>query len=312
MRVLLTGGAGFIGSHAVDHFVSMGDQVTVVDKLTYVGKMANLEKVKDRIDFKQLDICDGRDMNTVFLLGGFDVVVNFAAETHVDNSINDAEPFIQSNVIGATNLMELAHHYGALFCQLSTDEVYGDATGNSKPFYSFDPLRPRNPYSATKAAADMMLLARNNTFNQDYLIFRPSNNFGPRQHSEKFLPKLIDAMLTDKPFPLYGDGLQQREWTYAPDTARIIREVIVSDVRNQIFNISSGFCDANLNIANHVKQAIQAHGLTAHDVIKHVKDRPGHDRRYWIHSSIPEERYGNFSSALTETVDHYIKQHYGT
>lgn len=305
MRVLITGGAGFIGSHAVDHFVACGDEVTVVDKLTYAGKLENLKQSEGKFDFKQLDICSGRDMNVVFLHGGFDVVINFAAETHVDNSINDADPFIQTNVLGATNLMELAHHYGVLFCQLSTDEVYGDAHANNEPFRVTDPLRPRNPYSATKAAADMMLLARHNTFKQPYLIFRPSNNFGPRQHKEKFLPKLIDSMLTGKKFPLYGDGSQTREWTYAPDTARAIRGAILASDVNKVVNISSGFSDENRNIIKHVRNTLEARGSHVQDVVSFVADRPGHDRRYWIESSIPESEFTRFTDALATTVDHY-------
>jgi dTDP-glucose 4,6-dehydratase len=233
VKVLITGGAGFIGSHAVDHFVGAGDDVTVVDKLTYAGKMENLVNVVEKCEFKQLDICSGRDMNTVFLHGGFDVVINFAAETHVDNSINDAEPFIQTNVLGATNLMELAHHYNA---STELDDALGALFHG---FSTLAQLAPRNPYSATKAAADMMLLARHNTFKQPYLIFRPSNNFGPRQHKEKFLPKLLDSMLTGKDFPLYGDGCQMREWTFAPDTGRLIRDAIVAGERDKVLNISS-------------------------------------------------------------------------
>jgi len=307
LRVLITGGAGFIGSHAVDHFVSMGDEVTVVDKLSYAGKMENLAEVPGKFTFKQIDICDPIAMNTVFLHGGFDVVVNFAAETHVDNSINDAEPFIQTNIAGATNLMELAHHYNALFCHLSTDEVYGDALGRNVPFYTTDTLMPRNPYSATKAAADMMLLARHNTFKQPYLIFRPSNNFGPRQHKEKFLPKLLDCMLTGKDFPLYGDGMQMREWTFAPDTVRLIRETIVSGTQNKILNISSGYTCPNVDIINAAKLALNSRGCATMEVVKHVTDRPGHDRKYWIESSFAEDRFTKFASALAKTVDHYIE-----
>ena len=305
MRVLITGGAGFIGSHAVDHFVTCGDDVTVVDKLTYAGNLENLKKSAGKFEFRQLDICNGHDMNVVFFYGGFDVVINFAAETHVDNSINDANPFIQTNVLGATNLMDLAQHYGALFCQISTDEVYGDAFANDEPFRVTDPLRPRNPYSVTKAAADMMLLARHNTFKQPYLIFRPSNNFGPRQHKEKFLPKLIDSMLTGKKFPLYGDGSQSREWTYAPDTVRAIRDTILEDKPNRVVNISSGFSDENRNIIKRVRNTLEARGRQVEDVVTFVTDRPGHDRRYWIESSITENRFTRFTDALAETVDHY-------
>lgn len=308
MKILITGGAGFIGSHAVDHFVSMGDEVTVVDKLTYAGKMENLSEVPGEFTFKQMDICDMQALNTVFLTGDFDAVVNFAAETHVDNSINDASAFMRTNIEGATNLMHLAQHYGVLFAQLSTDEVYGDAMWQGVPFQTHDPLRPRNPYSATKAAADMMLLARHNTFKQDFLMFRPSNNFGPRQHPEKFLPKLIESMLSGKDFPLYGDGMQMREWTFAPDTARLIREAIVAGERNKILNISSGYTCTNVEMVNATKLALDARGAKTHEVVKHVTDRPGHDRRYWIQSSFAEDRFTRFTTALSKTVDHYLQR----
>ena len=289
----------------------MGDDVTVVDKLTYAGSLDNLRDVRGAFEFKQLDVCSPHDMSVIFLHRGFDVVINYAAETHVDNSINSAEPFVETNVKGGLNLMELAHHYKSLYVQVSTDEVYGDATFMSGPFTVDDPLRPRNPYSATKAAADMMLLARHNTFKQEYLIFRPSNNFGPRQHKEKFLPKLIDCMLKGKDFPLYGDGKQKREWTYAPDTARAIRNTILSGKRNEIVNVSSGFMEENIGIIQHVKNALEARGKQAADVVKFVADRPGHDRKYWIESTISESEFTPFSDALGETIDHYIKVEHG-
>lgn len=308
MKVLITGGAGFIGSHAVDHFVAMGDEVTVVDALTYAGKMENLASVPGEFTFKHMDICDMSALNTVFLTGGFDVVVNFAAETHVDNSINSADPFIRTNVEGATKVMDLAHHYGALFVQLSTDEVYGDARDCDRGFVTTDPLQPRNPYSATKASADMMLFARHNTFKQDYLVFRPSNNFGPRQHPEKFLPKLIQSMVKGKDFPLYGDGMQMREWTFASDTVRLIREAIVGGERNKVLNISSGYTCPNVEIINATKLAFDSKGVKTHEVVKHVTDRPGHDRRYWIQSSFSEDKFTRFTTALNKTVEHYIKE----
>lgn len=309
MKILITGGAGFIGSHAVEHFVSKGDEVTVVDKLTYAGKLENLSGVQGEFTFKKVDICDLDSLNNVFLAGRFDAVVNFAAETHVDNSINSSDEFIQTNLQGAANVMRLSRHYNALFCQLSTDEVYGDASGLERPFTTSDPLHPRNPYSATKAAADLMVLACHNTYKQPYLIFRPSNNFGPRQHKEKFLPKLIDCMLTGKDFPLYGDGLQMREWTFAPDTVRLIREAIVSGAKNEVLNISSGYACPNVEVINSTKLVLNSKGFETAEVAKRVADRPGHDRRYWIHSSFPENRFTRFITGLNNTVNHYIKVH---
>jgi len=308
MKVLLTGGAGFIGSHAVDHFVSCGDNVTVVDKLTYAGNLKNLSESWGKFEFKQLDICDKHAMNTVFLQGGFDVIVNFAAETHVDNSINDSEPFIRTNLHGASALMDVARHYNALFCQLSTDEVYGDALGCDRGYVTTDPLRPRNPYSATKAAADMMLLAYHNTYKQPYLIFRPSNNFGPRQHKEKFLPKLLEAMITVRDFPLYGDGMQRREWTYVGDTVRAIRDTIVSGVTNKILNISSGYTDTNVAIIKQVDDRYRELGMIPNANVVFVADRLGHDRRYWIESDIDPSRFTTFTRGLELTIEHYFQR----
>ncbi len=309
MRILVTGGAGFIGSHAVDHFVSMGDDVVVVDKLTYAGRMENLQASHGKFAFHLMDICDIHALNQVFLANKFDAVVNFAAETHVDNSINGSERFIESNVQGATSLMQLCRHYDALFCQLSTDEVYGDATGRAAPFKTTAPLAPRNPYSATKAAADLMLLACHNTYGQPYLIFRPSNNFGPRQHDEKFLPKLVGSMVSGADFPLYGDGSQAREWTYAPDTARFIWRAIADGRRNEVLNISSGCEMRNVDVIKHVKRALWARGVAPKGVVKHVADRPGHDRRYWIESSFDSREFSAFDVCLEQTVDHYLAKH---
>jgi dTDP-glucose 4,6-dehydratase len=305
LKVLIAGGCGFIGSHAVRHFVESGDEVSVIDKLTYAADKGRLEGLIPEDDFIEGDICNTHTLNLVMRAWAPDVVVNFAAETHVDNSIKDATPFVKTNFEGACALMTACRGVGALYVHLSTDEVYGDALGHDRGFTTFDALRPRNPYSATKAAADMMLLANLNTYKQDFLAFRPSNNYGPNQHGEKFLPKLIDCMLTGKPFPLYGDGMQMREWTYAGDTARGIRDTIVSGVRNRFFNLTSGGTDTNLNITREVARAIRARGLTAHDVVTLSTDRPGHDRRYWIQNDV-KIPYTSFTDGLEKTLDHYV------
>ena len=312
MRFLVTGGAGFIGSHVVHHCVACGDDVTVVDKLTYAGSMSNLDNVSRPFTFEKADICDRQAMAYIIREGKFDAILNLAAETHVDNSIKDSTAFTMTNTVGAITLMDVARDNDVLFCQMSTDEVYGDAADSDIGFEATDPLRPRNPYSATKAAADMMLLSYHNTFKQPYLIFRPSNNFGPRQHAEKFLPKLVETLVSrdsKATFPLYGDGRQIREWTYAGDTVKAIRDTIVSGERNRILNVSSGFSLENVQTIERVLQVMAERGYAASaDRIEHVRDRPGHDRRYWIESDIPASAFTSFETALKETVDHYYQR----
>ncbi len=317
MKVLIAGGCGFIGSHAVRHFVESGDDVTVIDKLTYAGRRHRLDGLVDEDQFVQMDICDKPAVNLITRVWNPEVVVNFAAETHVDNSILDPSPFLRTNFEGASNLMTACRDIGALYVHLSTDEVYGDASGygvsdaaedvhsDFRGFTPEHPLRPRNPYSATKAAADMMLLANLNTFKQDFMAFRPSNNFGPEQHPEKFLPKLISCMLDGTSFPLYGDGSQMREWTYAGDTARGIRKTILTGARNRFHNLTSGFTDTNLNISKMVSRALRKRGIEPHDVVNCSADRRGHDKRYWIENGVDIE-FTPFAEALEKTLDHYI------
>ncbi len=314
MKVLIAGGCGFIGSHAVRHFVQCDDEVTVIDKLTYAGSLGNLIGMPKPFSFKHLDICDKAAMGWLFNDGGFDVVINFAAETHVDNSIVDDSAFIKTNFEGACNLMTLCRTYDKLYVHMSTDEVYGVAHDDHlRGFTVKDPLNPRNPYSATKAAADMMLSANKNTHNQDFLALRPSNNFGERQHEEKFLPKLIrcfvsqpDMRRTD--FPLYGKGDQVREWTYAGDTAKAIRNAITNG-RRGFMNVSSGVSMQNIEVIDRVKQILDSEGKLANpDAVTFVKDRPGHDRRYWIESSIASSEFTPFDEALRTTIEHYFQK----
>jgi dTDP-glucose 4,6-dehydratase len=318
MRVLIAGGAGFIGSHAVKHFVDMGDDVTVVDALTYAGDLKRIRHLLGEDQFFKADIRDMPAMSLVYALVRPEVVVNFAAETHVDNSIVSAQDFITTNFEGACNLMKLCRDqepkHKALYVHLSTDEVYGVPDQDaSRGFVETDPLGPRNPYSATKAAADLMLAANKNTHGQEFLAIRPSNNFGPHQHEEKFLPKLIrclvsqpDGSKTD--FPLYGDGRQVREWTYAPDTAKIIRHAIMNGWRG-FHNVSSKVSFQNVRIISMVKAMLEAEGKLGNpDAVTFVKDRPGHDRRYWIESKIDPVMFTLFDTALAETVEHYFQR----
>jgi dTDP-glucose 4,6-dehydratase len=316
LRVLITGGAGFIGSHAVDHFVSSNDDVWVMDKLTYAGDIERIKKHASVYKGKFLceDIVCAREVDRWVNKVHPDVIVNFAAETHVDNSITNVSPFIKTNFEGACNLMTAARKHHALYVHLSTDEVYGVPTEDAtRGFVVSDSLNPRNPYAASKAAADMMLLANLNTHNQEFLAFRPSNNFGPNQHEEKFLPKLIRCLISKSDhdkinFPLYGDGKQVREWTYAPDTAKIIRHAIINKWRG-FHNVSSNISFQNIQIIEMVKNVLLSDNkLGNSDAVMFVKDRPGHDRRYWIESKIDQTMFTPFDKALRGTVEHYFQK----
>lgn len=308
------GGAGFIGSHAVKHFVDSGDDVWVMDKLTYAGDHRRIADIAKNGKFAQADICDAHEVDRWVRRVMPDVIVNFAAETHVDNSIHDAGPFVRTNFEGACNLMTSSRKNNALYVHLSTDEVYGvpdqDAT---RGFEVSDPLNPRNPYSASKAAADLMLIANKNTHNQDFLAFRPSNNFGPNQHEEKFLPKLIRCLVSQPDmhrtdFPLYGDGKQIREWTFAPDTARVIRHGIVNGWRG-FHNVSSNVSFQNIEVIAMVKDMLEAEGKLGNpDAVRFVKDRLGHDRRYWIESKVDPLLFTPFPEAMALTVEHYFQR----
>jgi dTDP-glucose 4,6-dehydratase len=311
MRILIAGAAGFIGSHALDHFVSKGDDVWVIDALTYAGDVEHIKKYTSIYKGKFLceDIVCDHEVDRWVKEAKPDVVVNFAAETHVDNSIRNATPFIRTNFQGACNLMKACRDVGALYTHISTDEVYGvpDAIA-TRGFIESDPLNPQNPYSASKAAADMMLVANKNTHGQEFLAVRPSNNFGPYQHAEKFLPKLINCLTSKQSvdFPLYGDGKQIREWTYARDTVKIIRNSIVNGTRG-FLNVTSKVSMQNVDVIEMVKNILEKEGnLVNPNAVKFVKDRPGHDRRYWIESSISRNEFTSFDTALHETIRHYL------
>ena len=306
MKVIITGGAGFIGGHAVRHFVEKGDEVLNIDKLTYAGRIENTIHSK----FTKLDICETDILHDVVRKFSPDYVVNFAAETHVDNSIRSSKEFIRSNLEGATSVMDVCRRLGIPLCHISTDEVYGPAT--DRPFTECDILNPKNPYSATKAAADLMLAAQQNTHGLNYIIVRPSNNYGPGQNPEKFIPKLVKSIKEGKKFPLYGTGSQEREWTYVKDTACMIRKLITSKTAwscDPIYNLSSGITHKNIDVVKLVLNAynnINSKNIDVSDVVDFVADRPGHDKKYWINSekldSLTKLSYTSFEDGVIETI----------
>ena len=269
-RMLITGGCGFIGSHFTDfqmHYKDM--EVIVVDKLTYAS---NIDYLPEGAKLIKKDIND----LTYDDIGEIQYCVNFAAESHVDNSIDDGSPFVKTNVNGTFNLIELCRQMKNFkkFVQISTDEVYGDVR---EPSIETDVLKPSSYYSATKAAADQIVLAAGKTYELPYLITRSCNNYGDRQHEEKFLPKLFKCYKEQMAFPLYGDGLNRREWIWVGDNIRIIDLLTHSPNHYGIYNVGTGDIWCNVDIVDEVTMLTEG-GIN----FQQVDDRLGHDRAYWL------------------------------
>ena len=307
-RLLVTGGAGFIGSNFVRYILSKHPsyQVVVLDKLTYAGNLANLADVagNPKYRFVRGDICDQQLVDG--LMAEVDAVINFAAETHVDRSILDAGGFIQTDVYGTFVLLEaMRKHKIQRFLQVSTDEVYGDIPSGSS--VETDPFRPRSPYSASKAGGEMMVQAYHVTYELPVLITRGSNNYGPSQYPEKLIPVLITNALDDKDLPIYGDGLQIRDWLYVMDHCSAIDVVLHEGQIGESYNIGGGNERVNLDIAGKVLDQLNK----PRTLLKYVKDRPGHDRRYSLDCT-KLKRLGwaparDFEEGLAETVQWYVE-----
>jgi len=271
VRVLVTGGCGFIGSHFVKRLVAAGEDVAVLDKLTYSGNRANLEGVEHA--FFHGDIADRAAVSQAG--EGCEAVVNFAAETHVDRSILEAGEFIRTDVVGTHVLLEWARATGARFVQVSTDEVYGDvAPGVSSR--EEDPLRPSSPYAASKAGGDLHVLAYVRTYGVEAAITRGSNTYGPFQYPEKVVPLFITNALDGDSLPVYGDGLQTRDWLHVEDHCAAVELVLREGAPGEIYNVGAGHELANIDVTRRIVE------LTGADpsLVRHVADRPGHDRRY--------------------------------
>lgn len=269
-RMLITGGCGFIGSHFTDFQMGYVDmEVIVVDKLTYAS---NIDYLPEGAKLIKKDIND----LTYDDIGEIQYCVNFAAESHVDNSIDDGSPFVKTNVNGTFNLLELCRQMKNFkkFVQISTDEVYGDV---KEPSIETDVLKPSSYYSATKAAADQIVLAAGKTYELPYLITRSCNNYGDRQHEEKFLPKLFKCYKEQMAFPLYGDGLNRREWIWVGDNIRIIDLLTHSPNHYGIYNVGTGDIWCNVDIVDEVTMLTNG-GIN----FQQVDDRLGHDRAYWL------------------------------
>jgi dTDP-glucose 4,6-dehydratase len=310
MKLLVTGGAGFIGSNFIHYILKQHPQweVTNLDKLTYAGNLQNLKDVQNdpNYHFVKGDIAD-RELIDGLLSQGFDVIVNFAAESHVDRSILDATPFIETNVKGTQVLLEGAKQYRIQrFVQVSTDEVYGSIDSGS--FSEESPLFPNSPYSACKAAADLLCRAYFKTYHLPVIITRCSNNFGPYQFPEKLIPLVITNALEDKPIPVYGDGLNVRDWIFVLDHCRALDVIIQRGKPGEIYNIGSGNEKTNLELIHKLLELLGK----PKSLIQFVTDRPGHDRRYALNITkiIRELSWKpaySFEEALSATVDWYLK-----
>jgi len=278
MKIIVTGGLGFIGSRFANLCLEKGHDVKIIDKITYAANVHRLSSSFTSNQRLALDICDVTEED----IKGYDCIVNFAAETHVDNSIKDGRPFIRSNIEGVFNLLEISRKVGIKkFIQISTDEVYGDIElGESK---ETDNLNPSSYYSASKAAADMLILAAHRTYGLNYIITRTCNNYGPKQHPEKFIPKIKENTLNGKEVPLYKPGTQIREWIHVDDNCESIYNIMLSDQINEIFNIGSGERYSNAEVVKVVEPNAQ---------IKLVKDRLGHDKRYALNTEKYDTVFG--------------------
>jgi dTDP-glucose 4,6-dehydratase len=316
---LITGGAGFIGTNFVKYMINEHDEklnLIVLDKLTYAGNLANLKDELDEIEFIKGDICNKELVEYIFTEFDIDFVVNFAAESHVDRSIENPQIFLETNILGTQNLMDVAKKFwqvdenqykeGVKFLQVSTDEVYG-SLGETGYFTEETPLAPNSPYSASKTSADMMVRAYNETYNFPMNITRCSNNYGPYQFPEKLIPLFSTNAMEDKELPIYGDGKNVRDWLHVKDHCRAIDIVLREGEVGELYNIGGNNEKTNLEITEAILNTLNK----PKDLIKFVKDRLGHDRRYAIDSSKMKEELNwepeyAFEEGIAETIQWYI------
>lgn len=312
MKVLVTGGAGFIGSNFVRYMVKKYPEYQIVnlDLLTYAGNLENLKEIENKPNYKFVkgDIADHEFINEFFAEEKFDYVINFAAESHVDRSITEPEIFVRTNVQGSQVLLDAAKNIGVKkYLQVSTDEVYG-TLGETGYFTEETPLAPNSPYSASKAGADLLVRAYHETYGMPVNITRCSNNYGPFHFPEKLIPLMIINALHDKDLPVYGDGLNVRDWLYVEDHCEAIDTVLHKGVVGEVYNIGGNNEHTNIEI---VKTILKYLGKPE-SLIKFVKDRPGHDRRYAIDATKIRTELGwepkhTFETGIKETIDWYLE-----
>lgn len=337
-RILVTGGAGFIGSSFIKYLIKDTDHsgnILNIDKLTYAGNQENLasiqevllsgsreNKIKCNYQFEQVDICNLQKLETIFTTYKPDCVVHFAAESHVDRSISSPRPFIMSNIVGTFNLLELCRNQWEngsdnLFHHISTDEVYGsmDGKNSNREDSSYS---PRSPYSASKASSDHLVTAYYHTYKIPITISHCSNNYGPFQHSEKFIPKMILNMLQEKPLPIYGNGKNIRDWLFVHDHCEAIWKIIQKGKRGEKYNIGAQNEWKNIDLINLLCEIVAKNTAKSQDFYKHlitfVQDRPGHDKRYSLNCKKIKEKIGwsvstDFRVGLERTVEWYLQKH---
>ncbi len=310
MHILITGGAGFIGSNFIKYLLNKYNfTLTNYDKLTYAGNLENLFDIQEHPGycFIKGDIADKNALADIFTSNKIDIIINFAAESHVDRSIDDSGVFFRTNIEGARVLLETARRYGIKkFIQVSTDEVYG-SLGSSGYFTEESPFDPSSPYSVSKAAADMLALAYYRTYGLPVIITRCSNNYGPFQFPEKLIPLMITNALEDKPLPVYGDGLNVRDWLHVWDHCRALDLILQQGRAGEVYNIGGHNEWTNIEIVHMILAALDK----PDSLITFVKDRPGHDWRYAIDFSKLNQELGwspaeSFSTGLEKTVKWYM------
>lgn len=304
MKILVTGGAGFIGSNFVRYMLNEhpDHELVVLDKLTYAGRLENLQDVLEKITFIKGDICNKRDVEKA--IKDCNAILNFAAETHVDRSIIDAGDFVRTDVLGTYHLLEASRKFNIeKFIQISTDEVYGSIETGS--FKETDPLKPNSPYSASKAGADMLVRSYHRTYGLPTLITRSSNNYGPFQFPEKIIPLFITNLIQGKKVPLYGDGLNIRDWLYVLDNCRAIDLVFQKGKLGEIYNIGGGYEITNLELTKKILKLMNK----TKEFIEYVPDRLGHDRRYSLNCEkirkLGWKPETDFNNGLKKTIEWY-------
>lgn len=310
-KILVTGGAGFIGSEFVRQAVNKKQSCIVIDKLTYAGDRNRLKETKEKYRFYKVDICNYTKTLEVIKKERPDTIAHFAAETHVDRSIQDARPFIQANIIGTQNLITAACQYQIRrFIHISTDEVYGESkTGTFKEDH---PLAPKNPYSVTKAAAELLIKAAVQTYGLPAIIIRPANNYGPWQYPEKFIPVIILKAQKGQKVPVYGKGKQIREWLHVSDCARAIHLIASKGKLGETYNVGTYFEKPNLITAKTILKLLDK----SFSLIQFVKDRPGHDFRYSVNynklKKLGWQPKIKFHEGIKQTVQWYIDHSHWT
>ena len=304
-KILVTGGAGFIGSEFIRLATKEEYKVVVVDKLTYAGDLKRLKEAKGKFDFCKIDIYNKKKVNDIFKKHKPEIVVHFAAETHVDRSILGSTPFVKTNIMGTQILLDAARESNTKrFIYISTDEVYGDIEKGQ--FYEHTPINPSSPYSATKAAADLLVKSYVRTFDFPAIIIRPSNNYGPWQYPEKFVPVIIYKALKNEKIPVYGKGLNVREWLYVSDCASAVLAVMKRGRVGETYNVGSGIEKKNINVVKTLLNVLNK----PDSLIEFVKDRPGHDYRYSLDFSKIKEELNwspkiDFERGIEKTVSWY-------